>query len=331
MPQVTITSVRHEEIRVRVVRRKLAYWWPYWKKHGGLPCQGTTSVKIVEYLQEYAGYWKTAGAAMPGVRYPRSIRVLTIKMSNGKTVRVGDHCLWVRDVELPCGHDDVTVFLHKLHHTPVRGERFRHRHYSNRFEVRVELPDGTVVNHQQASHLRVGQVVSDDPRLHFDMKERCVTDGYYSFPVKRPVRSEWTYNPIGFAVGVSARNWPLFLRVIIGMRVDGVVELRKTRRELKSALEGRQRERREQRLGQCFGGSAESIAIGSNLLFTVRRGEAVRYIVDSPNYGAALYVFRRYPDAMAWASRRITWREARERASEVHIHRGDWAGRLCLS
>ena len=74
MADITITSIRQQYYRVRVVRRQHKYYWPFWKKrldkyrYYKRPV-GETSLKIVEVLYD-AGF-TTIGFVPPGEgRYP---------------------------------------------------------------------------------------------------------------------------------------------------------------------------------------------------------------------------------------------------------------------
>jgi hypothetical protein len=88
--------------------------------------------------------------------------------------------------------------------------------------------------------------------------------------------------------------------------------------------------------GQCFdpGTFDETqdvyVGVGEKLLFTGRvRGKKL-FVVDSPDYGHALYVFGEEEEDAArdWANQNITWTQARDQAIARIVHIGDWQGRL---
>ena len=72
------------------------------------------------------------------------------------------------------------------------------------------------------------------------------------------------------------------------------------------------------------------MAIGEILVFVLVPNAAGKstFIVDSPEYGRALYIFNEREDAMAWAKRTIDRNEARRRARRVIIHTKDWEAAL---
>jgi hypothetical protein len=169
--------------------------------------------------------------------------------------------------------------------------------------------------------------------LRLDVEHRGVTDGEHFFPLVRPSRSQWRYSKIRFSMGITAGNWPLFLKAIIGLPVNEVVDLKKTKARM-GLIKRQQRDaERRRRVGQCFTGHRAvcSVSVGENLVFTLQRADKLIYVVDSPEYARALYVFDDYGDAHAWASRAVNWREARKRARCVQIHRGNWKERTELA
>lgn len=328
MSVITIESIRHTVTRIRVVRRLRKYYWPFWKKdkldkyrHWKRPV-GEKSLKVVEAKTERDKDFEEIGFAAPGVgRYPNEINLLVIKLSNGKVLALADK-------SIPIVWLEATDFLHCMHNGTC--DHADERAYNSFGYDRVTLPNGTIVNYEQALHLRRGQVVKRAEPLRLDLGRRRITDGDYSFPLARPFRSEWRYSGIRFAKGITADNWSLFLKAVIGLPVRDVIGKERVQNQVIGRMRMvRRREKdreRKRRIGQCFTGhkAVSSVSIGKNLIFTLQRDDVLAYVVDSPEYASALYVFDSYEDAHDWASRAIGWREARERARLFRVHRGNW-------
>lgn len=341
MSAITIKSIRHDRALVRVVRRQHKFYWPYWKEympkygHYRRPI-GEKSLKTVE-VQFEDDEFRVLGFTVPGARrHPTKINRLRIELSNG-------HVLVLADRVIRFVRDNSTHFLHYLHNRRYKPEakstafdRLWYSWYSAHGNMRVTLPNGTVINYEQALHLKVGQVVRKSMPLQL---VRCrITDGDYVFPLARPFGEEWRdYSRIRFAQGITAGNWLLFLKAIIGQYVQDVIEIKQVRHRMQSIRKQQLQQQRDQeckrQLGQCFAGhkAIRSVSIGKNLLFTLQKEDTLTYVVDSPEYANALYVFDDHGDAHAWASRAISWREARERARLVRIHRGDWKEQVNLA
>ncbi len=180
-------------------------------------------------------------------------------------------------------------------------------------------------------HLTVGQVVNQNQRRVFRLMDRRVSNGRLSFPLTRPHGSEWSYHSdIAFTKEIKKENWRLFLQAICGLYFQRVILMESARQR----MDGIKRVRRltAQRgplvKGQCFDGDRfTTVAIGNNLLFTGRRQGRMIHVVDSPEYGRAMYVFNEQDHAHDWAARRIDFREARRRAIACIIHTGGWKNR----
>jgi hypothetical protein len=162
-----------------------------------------------------------------------------------------------------------------------------------------------------------------------------MTNGYISFPLIRPrglKRWEQQNNEIRFASEISEKNWLLFLKAIMGLHFNKeVTDLSFLRERMKRIKKKEVVARKLDKLikkGQCFDGkNMKTVSIGGNLIFTTAyKGEEL-HVVDSPEYGRAMYVFDDYNIAHAWATRRINFREARALALTRVNHIGEWRHR----
>jgi len=335
MSDITITEIRHGHADIRIVRQK---FWTIGRTLKVVELRRNSQFRWMRFATpfECTSRFFELGFAVPRVRYPRKLRWLQVELSTGKV-------LTVHDRTIPVVKQDAAHFsrdLYKWHKPDKKSECERYICHLNSHriprlaEFHLALPNDTVLTYDQACRLKVGQVVGRDKKpLRLDLAERCITDGNYRFPLTRPFRSKWTYSGISFASGHNAANWLLFLKTIHGQYVDDIIDIKKTRERMQSIKRQRQNRERIQRIGQCFRGhkAISSVSIGKNLLFTLQRGEEELFVVDSPEYANALYVFDSRDDAMAWATRAITWREARERARLVRTHHGNWKEQVNLA
>ncbi|TAK04166.1 hypothetical protein EPO34_03405 [Patescibacteria group bacterium] len=171
----------------------------------------------------------------------------------------------------------------------------------------------------------------------FRLENGDVTNGDITFPRERPY--EWSrHKAIRFVQPIHERNWSLLLDSIVGCYFDGVntIELIRMRLARQMALERNQKRIRRIVDGQCFdpGTFDETqdifVGIGERLMFTGLKNSKRILVVDSPNYGHALYVFdeENKDTAHDWANGRIGWKEARNKSVARIFHTKSWKGRL---
>jgi hypothetical protein len=254
-------------------------------------------------------------------KYPQAIEVLSIELSNGKRVILASEEVRYLTATQMCetkrreGTATSTLYL----------------------PTKAEIGERTYA-YDMARHLQPGQVVEWEQPFRSDLVRRVVTNGEVEIPFRRPRdRAEWSLWPkIAPLKGINECNWALMLEVVVGLYLDEVLDLVRLNQRIAVARR-RQQEQEEvckcldQLLqGQCYDvAAATSVSVGENLIFslTLEKGER-RHLVDSPEYGRGLYVFYRYEDAHAWASRAIDFKEVRQRALAFIPHREGWRERL---
>ncbi len=175
----------------------------------------------------------------------------------------------------------------------------------------------------------------DDKGKWTSSKRLVVTNGDICVPLKRPHGAEWRHEhnlPISSLKGISKGNWSGMIKALMGLECDGTIPTLSVIRSKKKKLDqDRKMAGRIRKLlkGQCFRSSnTTAVAIGTNLLFTLKDGERTIFAVDSPEYGRALYLFESRSVAFDWASRRITVTEARKAAFARFVHAGKWEERV---
>jgi hypothetical protein len=168
-----------------------------------------------------------------------------------------------------------------------------------------------------------------------------VTNGELAFPVERPNGiGGWNdWYKIRFASGITAINWPVLLRAIedkyfdqinTNERLRQMVSTRKTIERDPGLVD---RVKRALLAGSCFEGQNfdvefdVEVCVGARLLFTGRIGGKKIWIVDSPNYGHAMYVFDQEDPARFFANYQISAAEALEDAIARVIHSKGWEQR----
>jgi hypothetical protein len=206
----------------------------------------------------------------------------------------------------------------------------------NAFPSRIVVK-GVTLSFRAANLLRVGdELPRREPRVfHFSPARLVVTNGDICVPLERPHGAEWRHErnlPISSLKGISKGNWSGMIKVLMGLECDGAIPTLSVIRSKKKKLDqDRKMAGRIRKLlkGQCFRSSnAKAVAIGTNLLFTLKDGERTIFAVDSPEYGRALYLFESRSVAFDWASRRITVTEARKAAFARFVHAGKWEDRV---
>jgi hypothetical protein len=322
MRQITIEKSEVVAKQVKVVRKEFDYCWPYWKPWENRfafyrRSEGKKSLKVVEVDGEQIGF------VVPGVRYPEQILVSTGKFSNGY-----DWSVW--ENRLPVVTVPATLMMHELYHHPDH-EWWQKNHgwWCPGQLGRDFLPNGVKLNFQQFCLLKPGQVVWREQPFRLELCGcRVLNNRGVSFPLKRPHGlANWNNWPrIKFARGISPENWKLFLKAILGLMMEDIVKIKDVRQRMRQVQKREHNRQRIRRVGQCFTGhkAIKRVAVGENLIFVLEKGGSQIFVVDSPEYARALYVFDDYKDAMAWASRSIGWQEARQRARLVRIHAGAW-------
>lgn len=162
-----------------------------------------------------------------------------------------------------------------------------------------------------------------------------VGDGTMAIPPARPKgAAEWkVYPQLEGLKKVTAEQWPVLLRALIGSAFDGftVVDRLKEIREREVLQE--QREARIRTLRErCFNGTEFEIdnvraGIGMRLLFTgTVRGVPI-HIVDGVQ-DVAIYMFRDRDDAVRWANGELPYRDARPLAEFFTPHSEGWEERV---
>ncbi len=250
--------------------------------------------------------------------YPKSITILTIHTSDGKQYTVAsaelDYFWWRKSYD---GWWKDSKWM---------------------FNTQVKLY-GRKITYQDALNLRIGTMLQLDPsklgRKEYPFRHigyGYVSNGMIIFPPERPRGGQWRskiWKSIAFAQPIKAENWQFFLDSIIGKFFAGVniPQIKEQISEAKRAA--RLLKRNASKImaiqGHCFNGdNFKAVAIGEKLLFLGEFNGQPRFVVDSPNYGHALYVFDSENIARQWACKEISFKEARLKSKACVIHRDGW-------
>lgn len=271
-------------------------------------------------------YLNEAEIGLPYERtcYPDLVEVVLITTSDGQTHTIANHTLPTFEwIEIDYEERRANYFI---------GPRWRKRG-SRAFTTRRTIC-GLNINFATAVRLKPGMVLGRHSA--FRMMDMSVTDGTLKFPLRRPYGPDWNkHEDIRSVQGISHENWLTMLTAICGLELDDReieltgLSLQRVRERMQTVRVLRKRgTRREFIKGQCFDGkNCEVVAIGTNLVFTGQSNGQTIHIVDSPEYGRALYVFDDITMAHAWAKRAINAATARERAIARIVHTGEWVER----
>lgn len=168
---------------------------------------------------------------------------------------------------------------------------------------------------------------------------RVLTNGTIHLPSERPKTNEDGFpSEIRFAQGVSAADWKFFLRAVKGCYLDGVLppvgvgyDFSILKERIRAIKNGRILERDDtdtpSQNVECFvppQNQSTRIDLGENIVFVLQRQEGQPlYLVDAPRT-CALYVFESRSDAVNWATRSISFSEARARSFYWLPHISGW-------
>jgi hypothetical protein len=159
-----------------------------------------------------------------------------------------------------------------------------------------------------------------------------VTNNVISFPPTRPYQGMFSCKGKLLNFGyVSTTNWPLLLDVIEGKYLSEILK----HAQVTKWIEKREHEKRQQALkekivGACYKGSdfdgdfEVEVGFGKRLILSGHIRGTLLHIVDSPDYGTALYIFSRLTDARAWAAGSMDWRTAKQRSVARIPHNVNW-------
>jgi hypothetical protein len=172
-------------------------------------------------------------------------------------------------------------------------------------------------------------------RFYYEWSGRYLTNTDIDVPVRRPERDEWArYPDLAPLKAIAEADWQLVLDVLEDNYLDEIIwpEVRKavTREKQERATTEKVRQRLEEMAARFYTGPfITKVAVGRDFIFTVETiiGKPL-FVVDTPRYGHALYIFLNYTDARAWVARQITVAEARSRAAIVIMHTETWNERL---
>ncbi len=167
-------------------------------------------------------------------------------------------------------------------------------------------------------------------------KMTVFTNGIVHFPLERPFGAigwkQWSL--IKFTQRIHAENWHEMLKAIEGKYFEGVNTSTKLNRAIRNLhFIGESQDRIRKIQGECFrGGTFDEchgveVGIGERLLFIGQKNNVPVYVIDSPSYGTALYVFTDETVARNFANKRISATKAQESASARVIHVGKWEAR----
>ena len=258
------------------------------------------------------------GWACKGESYPNQITIITIHTSDGQQYTVASN--------------NLPYFLwRKSYGVWSKKPKWLFCTWAKLF--------GKKFTYQDALRMKVGTMLQLDPSKLGNQEYAFrhvgyghVSNGQIIFPPERPRGGQWRskmWKSIAFAQPISADNWQLFLDSIIGKFFAGVniPQIKEQIREAKRAarLLKRNASRIMEVQGQCFNGeNFQAVAIGEKLLFMGEFNGQPRFVVDSPNYGHALYVFDSESVARQWACKEISFKEARLKSKACVIHRDGW-------
>lgn len=168
---------------------------------------------------------------------------------------------------------------------------------------------------------------------------RVLTNGNIHLPLERPnTRQDGFPSEIRFAQGVSTADWKFFLRAVKGCYLDAVLpplgagfDLSIIKERIRAIKSGKTPERDDADTPslnvECFvppPGQNTHIDIGENIIFLLERQEGQPfYLVDAPRT-CALYIFQSRSDAVAWATRSISFSAARARCCYWFPHIAGW-------
>lgn len=199
---------------------------------------------------------------------------------------------------------------------------------------------GVSYTYQTAQQLTIGQVLATDIDTPFHWTSPAKTQLTNAptwptlvIPAQRPSGANWRdREDIVFLQGISSANWPLLLQAIEDRYLDEILSWKghlPSVSTLRSLIRTNQQtyfdETTRPAIGQCFAeADAHYVAIGENLLFTIEHDGRVVYLVDSPEYGRAIYLFLAHEPALQWAERTIDYHTARASAFTYFNHTGAW-------
>lgn len=285
--------------------------------------------------------------------YPESVMIARIVTSDGLHYRIVSH-------RLPHIAQQRRGYRSRgYYHQPQRGDTPKDRWSAEVLAHKIGYKRMAVrdlkVDIRSAENLKLGMIVGRDERKYRLERQEdphrkeiqvvdgrvksvpkikwLVTNGDLKFPVERPYGHEWqsTDNQkIKFVQGVSAENWGALLKSIHGLYHDEEIRTKEgVRNRLARALNIKKLKEKIREKGQCFDGEhADAVSVGVNLIFTGMINGEESFVVDSPEYGHALYIFDTYADAHEWATRTIDYQEARKRARACIFHTINWREKL---
>lgn len=216
--------------------------------------------------------------------------------------------------------------------------------YTKSYNVKVNQFENSDIGleYKDVENLEIGDLLGENYRFAFYWTnidgQRVLTNGVINFPEKRPSANEWkNYKNINFAKFIPASAWGTMLSSIEGCFYSGKTADGKS--FVKDSIEVfKQKERARVCLerrgfipeGQCIDNKifedTTTVEVGKRILFRTNFGGKPIFMVDSPEYGHALYFFEDSSSASDFANGRITPSEARSVAHRV-VHSGDWRNR----
>lgn len=296
--------------------------------------------KRARYPRVYLdGTEESVGFTIEGMNYPSSVRLITIQTINGQNFQVGDQPIVVNQ-----WHKEPNIYSFRRSRS---GNTWRDIVEEGKFYTTQKSAietiiwvNGVDVSFELAQTFKIGDFFPlPDEKFRWvnDRKDRWwVTNGNLYFPLERPNgKDEWEeFHHIAFAKAIRPENWKRLLWCVVGLELKEVLELIPEDKPNRALIIFERAKRQAEETasasrvvpeGSCFrdNGSMQAVSIGENLIFC-----GSMFLVDSPNYGTALYVFKRYKDAYAWATKQISWREARGKAVAHFNHTGTWEEKI---
>ncbi|MFB6181323.1 MAG: hypothetical protein ABEJ24_00290 [Candidatus Magasanikbacteria bacterium] len=192
------------------------------------------------------------------------------------------------------------------------------------------------ITFEQARNLSEGDVLARKFEQPFRWFGSKMTNREIEIPPERPHGHEWQkkHQDIRFAQPIKEENWGLFLEAIEGKFLDEINSNELVREQVKKQRKrNRNKERIEKVKGECFDGDIfdkchdVEVSLGERLLFIGKKDGEPVYVVDSPNYGHAMFVFDKEELARDFANGEFTATKAKELAVERVVHAGDWQNR----
>ena len=287
--------------------------------------------------------------------YPGEVTILAIETSSSTHLQIASHALPYRRVKKGYGYSGRlrSFAFHgmvPIDGPPVRNEealeslqRYQtsghlslwhqwHSAHSDHLSYACIPSHAVEIDYEMASRLSPPIVLVQDLEYPFhQMPDGGMTNLSFTFPPSRPFgRSEWyEYQAIRFAMEIRDENWPLLLSAVEGAFFEDICNSERLRGRMRNHLGQGSAQLQP---GQCIDASlfdefTAEVSVGHRMVFRGRIGENTLYIVDGPNYGVGLYVFRELRHADDWANGRISPEEARHHGRFIP-HADGWQGRL---